>query len=72
MSLKYGIMEIDDIKMYALAAMDGILSCYRVQQTEDGPKLDLPPPELLANTAFTYGEAMYAKEKEVALLEDAE
>ena len=66
MTTKYGIMEIDDIKMYAMAAMDGILSCYRVLQTEDGPKLDLPPPELLANTAFTYGEAMYAKEKEVA------
>ena len=69
MSLKYGIMEIDEIKFYAMAAMEGILSTYRVQYTEDGPKLDLPPPELLANTAFVYGEAMYAKEREVAVKE---
>lgn len=66
MSLKYGIMEIDEIKFYAMAAMEGVLSCYQVQQTEEGPKLDLPPPELLANTAFAYAEAMYAKEREVA------
>ena len=66
MSRKYGIMEIDEIKFYAMAAMDGVLSCYQVQQTEDGPKLDLPPPELLARTAFTYGEAMYAMQQEVA------
>lgn len=69
MSRKYGIMEIDQIKFYAMAAMEGVLSCYQVQQTEDGPKLDLPPPELLANTAFAYAEAMYAKENEVANLE---
>ena len=72
MSLKYGIMEIDEIKFYAMAAMEGILCCYRVQQTEDGPKLDLPPPELLANTAFAYAEAMYAKEREVAKQEVSE
>ena len=72
MTTKYGIMEIDDIKMYALAISGSILTCYRVQQTEDGPKLDLPPPELLANTAFAYAEAMYAKEHEVAKLEAEE
>lgn len=66
MSLKYGIMEIDDVNFYAVAAMEGILSTYRVQYTEEGPKLDLPPPELLANTAFAYAEAMYTKKKEVA------
>ena len=65
MSLKYGLLEIDTIRFYALAAMEGVLSCYQVQQTEDGPKLDLPPPELLANTAFAYAEAMYAKESVV-------
>lgn len=66
MSLKYGIMEIDQVKMYALSVAGSILTCYQVQQTEEGPKLDLPPPDLLASTAFAYAEALYAKEKEVA------
>lgn len=65
MTTKYGIMEVDNLKQYALAAVDGILGCYSVEHTEEGPKLDLPPPELLASTAFAYAEALYAKEQEL-------
>jgi hypothetical protein len=61
----YGLMEVEKMVPFAIAAMDGILSTYRVQYTEDGPKLDLPPPNLLADTCFAYAAAMIEKKQQL-------